>query len=100
MTREEMTPEWVRKEIEEVFSWGQFTIAVDRRFYLSLLTSLEKAWKERDEARKEAEGWRDDWVREFAHNESERGLVTDQKDLRERWPCSWERPNPETPRGE
>lgn len=51
MTREEMTPEWVRKEIEEVLSWRQFTIAVDRRFYLSLLTAIEEARKEAEDMR-------------------------------------------------
>jgi len=93
-----------RERIEE---WKTGAVAVGRGIMMiqgntlaEILTALEEARKERDEARKEAEGWRDDWVRQFAHNESERGLITDQKDLRKQWPCSWERPNPETPRGE
>lgn len=84
-----------RERIEE---WKRGAVAVGRGImmihgntFAEILTALEEARKERDEARKEAEGWRDDWVRQFAHNESERGLVTDQKDLRKQWPCSWER---------
>ena len=79
MRREEMTPEWVRKEIEEVSSWGQFSISCDRKHYLSLLNAIK-------EARKEAEEMRE--------------RCCDQCGELRPGSFSWERTNPETPRGE